>query len=167
MYTVFVRWITEMCYSAGMFGYESHAQCWNDAELLMPFFRINMFGFLSAIFQNESECSVLFCSVAHMYIGVLSSLLIGQLLFMLDTGKVRVLFSLFMLDTTFVLLDTAFVLLEFCSACSFDTIARVLIRCYLNFGERSYWTGLFIYDACSWLTLSNEPDHRWVWDTSS
>ena len=101
------------------------------------------------MFSTIFWCSVLFCSVAHMYIGVLSSLLIGQLLFMLDTGKVRVLFSLFMLDTTFVLLDTAFVLLEFCSACSFDTIARVLIRCYLNFGERSYWTGLFIYDACS------------------
>ena len=157
---------------------ESHAQCWNvvmnqwmlsgsawNAEMMLNF--SSHFSEWIWMFSTIFWCSVLFCSVAHMSIGVLFSLLIGQLLFMLDTGKVRVLFSLFMLDTTFVLLDTAFVLLEFCSACSFDTIARVLIRCYLNFGERSYWTGLFIYDACSWLTLSNDPDHRWVWDTSS
>ena len=105
------------------------------------------------MFSTIFWCSVLFCSVAHMSIGVLFSLLIGQLLFMLDTGKVRVLFSLFMLDTTFVLL-------EFCSC-----------RLTLNPGLSEFWresildrliyiwcmfrllifrqgSGLFIYDAC-------------------
>jgi len=43
-------------------------KCWNDAELLMPFFRINMFRFLSAIFQNESECSVLFFGVQYYFV---------------------------------------------------------------------------------------------------